>query len=62
MSEAKRVKCIETGTIFNCAGEAGNWVKFAKEIYYCNFDLIKKTCKGKQHTSYGYHWEFADRT
>ena len=56
--KAKKIRCIESGEVFDCARDAGKWVEFVKEIYYCNFDLIKQTCKGKQKTSYGYHWEF----
>ena len=36
------------GKVFDCARDAGKWVEFVKEIYYCNFDLIKQACKGKQ--------------
>jgi len=27
---------------------------------YCNLDLIKQCCRGKQKTSYGYHWEWVN--
>ncbi|MCD7779781.1 MAG: hypothetical protein LUH05_03830 [Candidatus Gastranaerophilales bacterium] len=55
---SKKVRCIETGTVFQSAREASYWIEFVREIYYCNQDLIKQCCRGKQKTSYGYHWEF----
>jgi len=30
------------------------------ETDYCDMNLIKQACKGKQKTSYGYHWEFVE--
>lgn len=56
----KKVKCIETGQIFENARMASRWVSGIRENYYnaCNFNLIKQCCRGKQKTSYGYHWEF----
>ena len=56
---ARKVKCIETGTIFNSPREASHWLKFVREISYCNMDLIKNACRRKG-TSFGYHWEFVD--
>lgn len=58
-SQAKKIKCIETGQIFNCAREACHWLE-AKHNIYCRMNLIKQACKGKQKTSYGYHWEFIE--
>lgn len=55
----RKIKCVETGTIFNSAREASDWVEFVREIAYCNMDLIKNACRRKG-TSFGYHWEFAD--
>ena len=55
---SKKVKCIETGQIFKNASEACRWVEFVREGGFCNKDLIKQCCRGKQKTSYGYHWEF----
>ncbi len=56
----KKVRCIETGQIFENAREAARWVAFAREMSYCDFGLIKQCCRGKQKTSYGYHWEFVN--
>ena len=56
----KNVRCIETGQIFENARKASEWVSFIKEYGYnkCDSDKIKQCCRGKQKTSYGYHWEF----
>jgi len=56
----KNVKCIETGQIFEHAGKAAEWISYIREYGYnkANSDLIKQCCRGKQKTSYGYHWEF----
>jgi len=55
---SKNVKCLETGQIFENAREASKWAAFVRECDYCDSDLIKQCCRGKQKTSYGYHWEF----
>ena len=56
----KKVRCVETGQIFESAREAARWVRFATERDYCDFDVIKQCCRGKQKTSYGYHWEWVN--
>ena len=61
-AQAKKIKCVETGKIFNSAREACHWIKFVRETDYCDMNLIKQACKGKQKTSYGYHWEFINDT
>lgn len=55
-----KIKCIETGQIFESARKASEWVEFALEIDYCNFNLIKSACNRKNGMSYGYHWEFVE--
>lgn len=57
-AQSKKVRCVETGQIFENAKAASKWAAFVRENFYCNFDLIKQCCRGKQKTSYGYHWEF----
>lgn len=57
---SKKVRCIETGVVFENAVQAAHWTKFATERDYCDFDLIKQCCRGKQKTSYGYHWEWVN--
>ena len=54
----RKIKCLETGEIFNSAREACYWLEEKLKMSYCNMDLIKQACRGKQKTSYGYHWEF----
>lgn len=60
--QSKKVRCIETGEIFKNVRAASNWVAFVRENYYCDMNLIRQACKGKQKTSYGYHWEFVENT
>ena len=55
----KKIRCIETGQIFESARDAAEWVEFVREIDYCRADYIKLVCKGKHKTCFGYHWEFA---
>lgn len=57
-AQSKKVRCIETGQIFENAKAASKWAAFVRENFYCSYDLIKQCCRGKQKTSYGYHWEF----
>lgn len=57
---AKPVRCLETGQIFSSVRNASQWVETNKQISYCDMNLIKQACKGKQKTSYGYHWEFVE--
>lgn len=57
---SKKVRCIETGNVFESAWEAARWAAFVGERSYCDMDLIKQCCRGKQKTSYGYHWEFVN--
>ena len=75
-SKPRKIRCIETGQIFYSAREASYWVEanrkiaYSREasywveanrkIAYCDMNLIKQTCKGKQKTSYGYHWVFVE--
>ena len=56
----KKIRCIETGKIFESAREASKWVEFVREIDYCHHDYIKLVCKGKHKTYFGYHWEFVN--
>ncbi len=41
--------------------QLSKWAAFVHECYYCNSSLIKQACRGKQKTSYGYHWEFVKK-
>ena len=58
---AKKIRCVETGQIFESSRAASKWVKFVREIYICNMRSISQACRGGgQATSYGYHWEYVD--
>ena len=54
----RKIKCVETGQIFDSARKASEWVEFVLEINYCDFNLIKAACRRTNGASYGYHWEF----
>lgn len=49
-----KIRCIETGKIYNTSREAANDIGAKKT------NGIVATCKGKQKTSGGYHWEYID--
>ncbi len=59
-AQPRKIKCVETEEIFNSAREACYWLEEKLKMSYCNMDLIKQACRGKQKTSYGYHWEFVE--
>lgn len=48
----KKVKCIETGQIFDSVRKACEWAEITGGIVEC--------CKGKGKTAGGYHWEYVD--
>ena len=56
----KKVRCIETGEIFESARAAAKWIEFVREIDYCKTDYIKLVCKGKHKSTFGYRWEFVE--
>lgn len=56
----KKIRCVETGQIFESVRKASEWLEFALETNYCDFRLIKQACRRKNGKSYGYHWEFAE--
>lgn len=56
----RKIRCVETGEVFESARKASKWVEFALEISYCDFNLIKAACKRQNGKSYGYHWEFVN--
>lgn len=52
-NRSKRVKCVETGTIYNSTRQA--------EVETgVNHGNISQCCLGKRKTAGGYHWEFVD--
>lgn len=50
---ARKVMCVETGEIFSTAKEAA-------DKYGAFPQNIIKVCRGKIHTSAGFHWQYAD--
>ena len=60
-AKTKKVKCIETGEIFNSAMHA-NEVLVEKGLAksYSAYIRIKEVCNKKKNTAYGFHWEFVE--
>ena len=52
---SKKVRCIETGQIFNCERCANEFL--GKTVKNRN---ISACCRGERKTSYGYHWEYIE--
>ena len=50
---SRKVVCVETREVFNSIKEAANRLKLHSE-------LICACCNGRQRTTGGYHWEYAD--
>ena len=51
-SMSKRVKCIETGIIYDSFHEA------ARKCGIKNYANISEVCSGKRKSAGGYHWEY----
>lgn len=52
---SKKVRCIETGQIFDCISDANEYMgKSRKCMSICH------CCKGRSKTAYGLHWEYID--
>lgn len=58
-TQPKKIRCLETGRIFDSANDASNWLRETHNIFG-NPISIKQACKGKQDTSGGYHWKFVE--
>lgn len=52
----KKVRCVETGKIFNSITEANEFVGGCP-----NSSVISKCCKNSKITYKGFHWEYVDR-
>lgn len=52
----KKVRCIETGEVFNSIMEANEFVRGCP-----NNSLISKCCKDSNITYKGFHWEYMDK-
>lgn len=51
----KEIICTETNQIFKSAKEAAEWAGVSETS-------IRNACRGKSHTSGGYHWAYTDKT
>ena len=57
--KTKKVKCIETGEIFNSAKHANEMlVEKGLAGSYTAYSRIKDVCHNRKDTAYGFHWEF----
>ena len=57
--KTKKVKCIETGEIFNSAKQANEMlVEKGLAGSYTAYSRIKDVCHNRKETAYGFHWEF----
>lgn len=50
---ARKVRCIETGEVFDC-------ILYAAEKYDIKPTHISRVCRGKRKTTGGFHWEYSD--
>lgn len=57
---SKRIKCVDTGTVFNALSEAVTWLK-SIGINQAADRSLSATINGSQCTAYGYRWEFVDQ-
>lgn len=54
-SQSKKVECIETGEIFNCAEDAANSVNRS-------LNTMRGCLHGNQATCAGYHWKYVEES
>lgn len=60
-NKPKKVKCIETGEIFNNAKDANDMlIKRGVSSSYDAYNRIKEVCNKRKEAAYGLHWEFVD--
>lgn len=50
---ARKVRCVETGEIFDC-------ILYAAQKYDIAATHITRVCRGRRKTTGGFHWEYAD--
>lgn len=55
---AKKVRCIETGVIFDCLQDAAKWLRENGRPKATQSN-ISSACTGNLKTAYGYRWEHA---
>lgn len=58
----RKVRCVELDKIFNSISEAEQWSTSSDNPNgkICHHQHISKVCRGKRHTTGGYHWEYVD--
>lgn len=54
LAKSKPVLCVETGIAYPSATEAGKQIGI-------NHRHICTCCKGKRHTTGGYHWKYVEK-
>lgn len=60
-NKPKKVKCIETGEIFENAKDANDMlIQKGLSYSYDAYNRIKEVCNKKRKTAYGLHLEFID--
>lgn len=52
---AKPVKCVETGEIFSCMSDAGDWLK-SQGNAKASFKSVSSCISGEKKTAYKYRW------
>lgn len=55
---AKKVMCIETGIVFDCAVDAAKWLRTIGKEKAVQSN-ISSVCTGNLKTAYGFHWKHA---
>lgn len=55
---AKKVICVETGTIFDCGVDAAKWLRENGKPFAVESN-ISSACAGRLKTAYGYSWKLA---
>ena len=58
-AKAKKIKCIETGEVFDAIVDAVSWIKSSTKYSKANHAKIIRALKGEHYTAYGYHWSRA---
>lgn len=53
---AKKVRCIETGQVFNTVKDAAIWAH-GSVVSKCTISFC---CKGTRNIAFGYHWEYVE--
>lgn len=60
-NKPKKVKCIETGEIFENAKDANDMlIKKGVSSSYDAYNKIKEVCNKRKEAVYGLHWVFVD--